>query len=373
VPDWKPGPALVALLVLTVGAWLALLWAAGVFATRALLRRQLDDRSLWIYMLLLLSILMFKIGLGRSDAQHLCIPLVFAGLLLLTLGLTRALRGPRLPGRALALLLAGAVTWVVFHGLRVPAVPPGYVHEPSPRIRAHVPPALHRDLATIRDLLAGSGARSIFFFSDQPLYNYLLDLPYALRNPTLHEILTDDMLSRETEAFLAWSPDLVVWRAESWTGFVDHIRTPVRDYRLAAAILSRYQPLVEGNGWLVLAREVARIDRTALAAKGFVPIDASALSETFQWRDMAYQIGRSAAIPPDFKVVALSLPDDRCCAYRQDGRSLLYFRGKTGEHRYALYPAMVPGYRDAAWDPDSIVCLPCDDALRAPWPREPAR
>jgi hypothetical protein len=360
------GRAQAQVLVPIVGAWLALLWAAGVFVPRALLRRQLDDRSLWTYMVLLLAILMFKIGLGRSDVQHLYIPLVFAGLLLLTLGLARPFPWPRVPGKALAALLAAAVAWVAIAGWRTPGVPPGYVYDPSPRVRAHVPPWLSRDLDAIRQLLAGTGSRSIFFFSDQPLYNYLLDLPYGLRNPTLHEILTDDMLSRETGAFLAWSPDLVVWRAESWTGFIDRIRTPVRDYRLAAMILSRYQPLAERNGWLVLARDAGRIDRAALAAKGFRPIDHAALWETFQWRDMAYQIGRARIIPPDFRVVTLSMPEDRCCAYRQDGRALLYFRGKAGTHRYALYPSMAPGYRGAAWSPDSITCTACDDALRAP-------
>ncbi len=348
-----------------VAIWLALLWAAGVFVPRALLRRQLDNRSLWIYMALLLSVLMFKICLGRSDRQHLYIPILFSMLFLLTLALARVKRLPRVPRAVTASCLALVVTFAGLTGFRAPEMPAGFVYDGSPRIRAHIPPRLGSELAALRTLMAETHARSIFFFSDQPLYNYLLDVRYELRNPTLHEILTDDMLASETESFLAWSPDLVVWKAGFWTDNIDRIRTPARDYRLAAAILERYRPLVSRGGWLIMARNGMAIDLEALFAKGFTPIDASALEETLYWGDMAYNIGRSDALPDDFQRFTLTLPSEACCTFRQSGRTLIEFRGKAGTHRYGLYPGMAPGYRATAWDPDSISCTECDEEFRA--------
>lgn len=359
------GPASPAILLPVIAVWLALLWAAGVFVPRALIRRQLDDRSLWIYMLLLLSILMFKVGLGRSDLQHLYLPVLFATLFLLTLVLARPWSLPRPPRAVSAAGFALALTLVTLSGLRIPPVPAGFVFDPSPRVRAHIPATLGAELSALRALLEVTGSRSLFFFSDQPLYNYLLDLPYPLHTPTLHEILTDGMLTRETAAFVAWAPDLVIWKAEIWTGNIDGIRTPVRDYRLAAAILARYRPLAARDGWQILARDTTVIDPAALRARGFEPLAASALEETFDWGDMAYHIGRSGAVPDDFKRVTLTLPDDACCSYRQAGRALVRFSGRAGTHRYGLYPAMSPGYREAAWDPESVSCVRCADAARA--------
>jgi len=363
-----PGAASTPFLLPLVAVWLALLWAAGVFVPRALIRRQLDDRSLWITMVLVLSILMFKVGLGRSDVQHLYVPLLFSMLFLLTLALARPQRLPRAPRIVPAVALVAGLAFVAVAGFRVPPVPPGFVYDGSSRIRAHIPAQLSSELSTLRALLAGTRSRSLFFFSDQPLYSYLLDLRYELRNPAIHEILTDDMLARETDSFRAWAPDLVAWNANSWSTFVDKIRTPVRDYRMAAAILARYRPLVARDGWVFLVRDGAKVDRGALRERGFTPIDDSTLEETFDWRDMAYHIGRSRFAPSDFKRFALTLPSDACCVYRQRGRRLIAFAGKAGTHTYALYPGMAPGYRETAWNPDSISCQTCDEASRAATP-----
>ncbi len=356
------------MLAVVIATWLVLLWAAGRRVPWLLDRAALDDRRQWVLLVLLLAVLTFKIGLGRSDVQHLYLPLVFSGVFLGTLALDRAPRLPRVPEGVAAAGLVAATGFAAVAGMRPAPVPPGFVFDPAPRIRAFLADPMRSDLAALRALLAATGARSIFFFSDQPLYNYLLDLPYPLRHPVLHEILTDPMLAEETARFEAWSPELVVWRAESWTGFIDGIRTPVRDYRLAAAILARYRPRVARAGWIVLARDPERIDRAALAAHGYSPIDAAALEETFDWRDMPYHIGRSPFAPPDFKRVTRTLAADACCAYRQGGRALIDFRGRAGTHTYALFPAMAPGYREAAWDPDSVVCAPCAGTERAASP-----
>jgi len=343
------------LVVPVVMVWLTLLWAVGVLLPRAVVRRQLDDRSLWLYTAVLLAILTFKIGLGRSDVQHLYPPLLWAILPLLTIVLLRAPASP-VPRFVRPLLSVAAVALVALLGLRAPRVPPDFVYDPSPRIRAYVPPRLEARLASLKELLAQTHSRSLFLFSDQPLFNYLLDLHYGLRHAVLHEILTDDVLALETEAFLRWAPDLVVWRTEAWSNRVDGIRTPVRDYRLAAAILRNYRPLVEREGWVFLARAAKDVDVGSLARSGFAPIGEAALQEVFDLGDMPYNIGRSGKDHGVFKIATLTLPGSARCVYRHAGRPILEFAGKPGTHAYALYPGLAPGYREAFSDRDSVIC-----------------
>jgi hypothetical protein len=327
--------------------WLSLLFLFGYLLISIF--KQRDNKTIALTLLTLLSIVVMKIMLVRSDVNHYNVPLGFFPIvafawLCSSLPPFKNIQKFLTPKKNNFTNVCLTIILILILFLPNIITPVRAYHEPlvfdsSTGVNANIPQTDFQQLETLRNVITVTEAESIFFFSDESLYNVVLNLEYPLHHALLYELGDESLAMKEIENFLAWSPDLVVWKTDNEINNADGIRHPVRYFWMASTILEHYEPSFQVEGFQFMKRK----DFT-LKNNPYNTLTQKDLEETFDLRYIPYNIGRASNQKLHFQYETITTSQETNCKIKQEKGVLFTFKAKVGTHRYAFHPQLSPTY-----------------------------
>ena len=233
-------------------SWALLLYIGGMLAYD-FMGHEFDGRKAWLLIVFLLAVTMCAIGMGRSDTSH-----VLPGILFMSFP---ALSLANIPKYRKAAAFSLLLLFMFSLSYRIGSLPTGkdttqYVFDSSERVRMEISAWDYNQINGVRQLMKQGNYSSIFFFTDEPLYNYILEADYPLKMPLLYDILNQGMLAEETKRFEDWKPDLVVWEDNATTSY-DRIPPAIRYPLLNLEIHDNYHPCLAAGSLQIACRNNA--------------------------------------------------------------------------------------------------------------------